>query len=365
MKKVGIVTFHRAVNYGAVLQCYALSTYLKSHGCDTEIIDYYSKPVYDIYNILNFRSGGIKQYIRFLVLPFRSKKLLNRSNLFDKFRKKYLSLSESLNNKKDFIKYVSKYDYLVCGSDQVWNKDITLADRSIYDLSCIDDKNIKKVSYAASVGNDNINKDEKEYLDNLVKKFNYVSVREKSLKEKLGNNVVNVFDPVFLFDKKEWNKLCENEKKEDFVFVFPLQNNDDIDKIVDELNKNYNYKIYIYGKFGLKKYSKGKIEYIFDISPNEFLTLIRDAKMVVTNSFHGLSLSVILNKQFISVLHTSRSSRQIDVLKELNLSDRIYNNNLVELINNEIDYKKVNSIISLKRKESTDFIDKAIINDKN
>ena len=203
MKKIGIVTFHRAINFGGVLQSYALQKKLKDYGLDVEEIDYYSNDVYKIYNYFyvgkfNIIKTPIKIALNFgfFIKNIRIKKK------FNKFREKYIQTSDFLSSKEKVINYINRYDYIISGSDQVWNKDITLNDYDFYDLSLFNTNN--KISYAASVGKDDISEQEKAYYKNLIKEYNSVSVRESSLQNTLGEEVSHVMDPVFLLEKEEW-----------------------------------------------------------------------------------------------------------------------------------------------------------------
>lgn len=355
MKKIGIVTFHRAINFGGVLQSYALQKKLKDYGLDVEEIDYYSNDVYKIYNYFyvgkfNIIKTPIKIALNFgfFIKNIRIKKK------FNKFREKYIQTSDFLSSKEKVINYINRYDYIISGSDQVWNKDITLNDYDFYDLSLFNTNN--KISYAASVGKDDISEQEKAYYKNLIKGYNSVSVRESSLQNTLGEEVSHVMDPVFLLEKEEWYKIKSSAyEKEKYIFIFSLQQNSNINQIVDSLNNDY--KIIYYSKIPM---FKKNVKCVYDISPEDFLSLVFNAEMVVTNSFHCLAFSLIFNKKFISVLHKDKSSRQVDLLKKIGLTNRIYSNNISYLLENDIDYSKVEKVLKSEIKKSIKFIEESL-----
>ena len=355
MKKIGIVTFHRAINFGGVLQSYALQQKIKDFGFDVEEIDYYSNDVYKIYNY--FYTGKfniIKTPIKIaLNVAFFSKNVKIKKK-FSNFRNKYICTSDLLNSKNEVIDYAKKYDFIISGSDQVWNKDITLNDYDFYDLSLFNSNN--KISYAASVGKDVISNQEKTYYKELINQYKSVSVRESSLQKTLGGNTSQVMDPVFLIEKEKWLKIKSKAyEKEKYIFVFSLQQNNDIFKIIDSLRSNY--KIIYYSKVPILKRN---VKCVYDISPEDFLSLVYNSEMVVTNSFHCLAFSIIFNKKFISVLHKDKSSRQVDLLNKIGLSNRIYSNNIKYLLENDVDYKSTQKIIDSEIEKSNDFLKKAL-----
>ena len=360
MKKIGIATFHRAINFGGILQSYALQKKLKDLDLGVEEIDYYSNDVYKIYNY--FYTGKfniIKTPIKIVLNIAFFGKNIKLKKKFENFRKNYISTSRLLNNKSEVVNYAEKYDYIISGSDQVWNKDITLSDYDFYDLSLFNSNN--KISYAASVGKDDISDEEKKYYKKLINNYKSVSLRESSLQKTLGGNTFHVMDPVFLINKDDWIKIKSKAyEKDKYIFVFSLQQNNNIFHIIDHLKSKY--KIIYYSKVPILKKN---VKCVYDISPEDFLSLVYNAEMIVTNSFHCLAFSLIFNKKFISVLHKDKSSRQVDLLNKIGLSDRIYSNNIDYLIENNIDYKSVQNIINNEIEKSNNFLIKALnISDK-
>ena len=147
MLKVAIITFHRAINYGAVLQTYALSRYLKESGYDVQVLDYRAEAIENSYKI----KFGLDAYSlkRMLLSPFSEKK----KREFYRFIDKNIPHTRSLYTQDDLRKEAQKFDFIVTGSDQVWNSQWTEGDEAYLLNFCKDEQ---KVSYAASIGKSSI-----------------------------------------------------------------------------------------------------------------------------------------------------------------------------------------------------------------
>ncbi len=331
-----ILTFHRAKNYGAVLQAYALSTICNQYQY-TEMLDY------DFSN-----TKSIKKLLKKLFYFFRNKK-------FDGFLKKYMNLSKKINTEEKAREYINKCDKVIVGSDQVWNTKITRDSKDLFLL-----KNIltEKYSYAASLGDDCMNELFLDELIDSIKKYKMISVREqnsKELIEKKSKLKVSVcLDPTLLLQEDKWQQLIKNESRNlEKIVVYFAEQNDEMNKISKLASKVYNKKLIVFDASNKTIFKKLKTLYY---GPIEFIESIRNSKLVITNSFHGLAFSIIFKKQFILFLNSNRSSRQTSLLKMLNLEDRIYSNNFQELVNKKIDYSEVQKKLEEERKKSLSYI---------
>lgn len=358
-KRVGVLTFHKALNYGALFQAYALNRALNNMGHNAEVVDYYSEPVFDIYKNKIFAFE--KKENRFLIILKVIKRLIlfNYNNIkarnFSRFINNNLLTSSPIRDKKELVKVVKDYDVLITGSDQVWNQKITKEDSDVYMLTLF--SGIKKVAYAASIGEDNPPNKIIEELNKSISDYSCVSVREESLKRLIDNNKTEVvLDPTFLLSKEEWLKIAKTKNIAfDYIFVYMLEINDDIIDAVNTVSEKYNLKVV---SVGGKSVFKNEIFHNFSVHPGVFLDLMEKAKYVVTNSFHGVCFSLILEKQFITIPHKTRGSRQKDLLKKIGLNNRAIDNkkNITEVINDFIDYKIVNKKLQLEKEKSFDFL---------
>lgn len=333
--KIGILTFHCAHNYGAVLQTYALQEILKTMGHEVFIIDYRPKYIVDVYKIFNIRRFISKSPITSLkktlneILNFRNR--IFRYYKFNRFIKSYINLSHE--------RTVSNiYDAYIIGSDQVWNPDIT---GGVFDKVFFAEFNFSKekkriLSYAASMEKVNLTENERNYLTSALLNFNSLGVRESSLKELLqpltSKKIEVVLDPTLLLSAHYWNKLIHYKPKtgKKYVLVYHTR----VDKFTISVAKKIAQKIdaEIIEVFATIEY-KCETSLIPDASPEEFLGLIKYASYVVTTSFHGTAFSLVFGKSFYYIqLNDNKDNRVISLLDQINASDRVINkNNLFDI----------------------------------
>lgn len=344
--KVGTLTFHKTSNYGATLQAYALQRYLIKLGCDTEIIDYISNS-----NIVKSQNNRFNKVEKYLKHPIKELKARNRSKLiiqkFQSFRNDNLILSENKYNSDVVIeKTPPDYDYYVVGSDQVWNTDLSNKSKAFY-LHFV--KEGKKLSYAASFGKDNLNECEESYIIHYLKSFDSISVREKHHSDMLYNeyniSAKVTLDPVFLLDKYEWEQISKpiNKLPQKYVLVYVLEYSVELFECAKKKARELNCKL-IYISL-IKEKIKGK--QLHNIGPSEFLYAFLNATYICTNSFHGTAFSIIFNKSFSIVKHSTRNSRIDNILEITDLKYRYYQgvNSNKKIINYDIVNKKLDKAI--------------------
>ena len=258
MKKIGILTFQRAHNYGAVLQAYALSTYLKKFNLDVEIVDYwpdYRKGMYDLFDV-NFKQKSLTKNLKEIIktiIGFRKKYI--RYNKF----KKFISNELGLKNKKSFNKgnqISSSYDYLFFGSDQIWRYNEFLSYKGldpVYWGEYPSGNKVKKIAYAASMGILNPELLDKNKISKYLANFNSLAVREEVLKNYVkpltNTSVEHVLDPVFLINPKEWRTLAnksgyKKEFRKKYLLLYNLNTSEKTYSIVNKIAKEKNLEIY-------------------------------------------------------------------------------------------------------------------------
>ena len=191
--RIAIVTFHSSQNYGAVLQCYALQTVLIEMGHDIEIID----RLFDKFNIPSYRFKRVKK----VIFP----------NYFERFREKFLKLSEHINSQQDLYDIQNRYDVIITGSDQIWNFDCIKKMGYYYYLDWVTSLNVRKISYAVSFGKDafELSDEVKKKVTGCLKGFSSISVREKSgidiCQNMLGLKADYDLDPTLLLSADDYN----------------------------------------------------------------------------------------------------------------------------------------------------------------
>ncbi len=211
--RVGIITFHRAINYGALLQTYALQTSVEKLGCECEVIDYHNERIERQYKKITLMNAkGVKDVAKFFLYA------TNQNGKYDKFRSfasRYLHLSPVCSSHDDLNKISSGYDLLIAGSDQVWNYRLTDFDTA-YFLS-FEKNRRKKNAYAASFGISEIPEEKIEDYRNLLNNYNEITVREKRgaelIKNLTGRDHGLALDPTLLLSKKEWDTIATERKE--------------------------------------------------------------------------------------------------------------------------------------------------------
>lgn len=356
LKTVLTVTFHRANNYGAMLQAYALQKILERK-YNTSILDYYCDAVFDGYKLISFKNG--KKVIKSLFkLPF----YYSRYKKFAKFRKK-LSLTEHYKNIMKLKKFPPAADAYIVGSDQVWNPNITNGLDDVYFLNFGSNKT-KRIAYAASCGNYNYILEMEQTFKSKIECFDAISVREKKLllpiKKVSGKDVNNVLDPVLLLEKNDWLNLIGKRKlmKEKYIFAYSVGNATELYyDVVNELAKNYGYLIVFFDRRDKEHNFKYSSKSLYNSGPLEFVNLLYNADLVVTTSFHCLALSILFNKRFGAVMSTY-PDRLISLLEEFNLNKRIISSisDVGNFFENEIDWDSVNILLNEKSKESINWL---------
>ena len=292
----------------------------------------------------------------FIIFLLGEENKQQKKKFFD-FINNYIPVS-SINYDNHVSDLNGKYDILVCGSDQIWNYDLTGSDSNYY-LSF--DNKAKKVSYAGSFGKLKLNNQERSDAIKYLEKFAHISVRESSGKE-IVDSLFNmqlakvVLDPVFLLDKSEWQSIANKPEYNDYILLFLLHKNPNLLEFSKKLAKRKGCKIIrITNKITFDK----EIIYLAGCGPKDFIGLIDNAQYVITDSFHATSMSLILNKQFFVGLKGKElenlNTRMFSLLEMFGFSQRIVGSCSFDE-NNEIDFSSTNEILDNKRKESIQYL---------
>ena len=367
MKKIYTATFHRANNYGAVLQAYALQKVLLENNYDTEILDYDNKKISAPYRIFAKIDNNFIKSIKFSFKNiFFYNKIKKRNKNFDEVRQK-LKMSKYFFDAKSVYDIYEKGATFIVGSDQIWNPNLTGNLDTIYTLN-FNDKNIRRIAYAASTGStDNI----KNYLfemSNILSNFDSISVREKQLQlllsKNINKNIELVLDPTLLIDKKDWIEFASKKRmiNEKYIFTYEVGNpNELFYYTVNELANKTGLKVVYFGKQDIKNNYKCSKESCYTAGPMEWVNLLLNAEYVVTTSFHGTALSMVLNKIPFIILSTS-SNRITSLLDLLNLDRCIVKSrdDFERVFKQSINWKDVNSILEINRNKSIDWLITAI-----
>lgn len=356
--KIGLLTFHGAHNYGAVLQAYATQEKIKEIGFDIEVIDY--NPAYLIKQKIfptssyNSISVNLKLIIEGIIsLPWKLKRRAN----FQKFINQKLQLSNQKYLQNPFSENTD-YDLYIMGSDQIWNCKLTKGFDSVYLGNFKTKPTAKKITYAASMSHYGLSISQKEEFSNLLSNFNAISVREKELEDLLAKEFkvtsTTVVDPTFLLTKDKWKSISiKPDIKKKYILVYAVGLQEETMKLAKKIAKQFDLEV-VELTMGVDK--KAVVNNYQKASPEEYVGLFEYAAFVITSSFHGTAFSIIFNKPFYSIEQgNDKDSRQKTLLDNLGLTDRfIKHNDLPDY--KMIDYNLVNSKIEYLKTESINFL---------
>lgn len=362
--KIGIITFHNAHNYGAMLQAFALSKKLKENKTlEIKIINYYNYKIYKQYKIIRpFCKNPLRLLKRLYedITNYNLKK--KRYKNFNIFITTKCKLSNKTFSKEETEKECNDYDVLITGSDQVWNPQIVGQLSDIYTLN-FGKKQIKRISYAASVGDPmQINLKKDEFFEKLSL-LDFISVREVETQNKLSEIIKKpievVLDPTLLIEKEDWDKEIENipSEKEKYILAYVIEPDEEYFKIVNDLSIKTGLKVI---HFGIKnKGYKYVLKSAYTEGPLEFVNYIKNAEFVVATSFHATVFSIIFNKKFWIIPHRKTGGRVTNLLDKLNISSRAissFDDFTKKNYDENIDYDKTNIILEEERKKSIEWL---------
>lgn len=349
--KIVTVTSQKADNYGAVLQSYALQQTLFDLGYDNEILDVCT-PTKNASNLKVKIRKVLLDIQKFLYFS-RNKKLAER---FTDFRNNLLVQTKPYYSVEEVQKNLPEADIYLTGSDQVFALGNALVPIRFLDFGTPD---TVRASYAASKGL--YEKDEKsiEYLKKRLSQFDCISSREKQgaeyIKNTLGLDCETHIDPVFLLDREQWNKITPEARiKEPYILCFRMLRHAAFQPLVDKLKRETGWQVVSIQPRADKKLKADK--YLFDVTPQEFVQLIRDADVVVTTSFHATAFSIIFNKKFYSLIDY-KPERAIALCAMLGLKNRLVRKEDKQFAQlDDIDYTSVDSVIAEKRESGLSYL---------
>ncbi len=352
--KLGILTASRTNNFGTDLQAYAMQLLFNKY-CDTEIIDYVCPKLERSHKLL--KKLSVVEIIR---LPWKIYK--NISHCY--FRKNFFKTSNTYT--KETIEKVN-YDGIVVGSDQIWNLDITDNDFNFF----LPFNGIKKYAYAASIGKSDIRDWQEKYnIKKYLDDFTTIAVREHSGVVALENIDVKsqyVLDPLLMVDKNEWKKFATYRTPKKYVFVYLIQENSQAIQYARDYAEKNGLEVVIFQAPG--KFKKGIKKCVY-CNLQRWISYMLNANQVITNSYHGLSMAVALEKDFRVFGICSavqNNSRMIDLLKTISLEEYLF----IDCVDEELkspDWKKVSELLEVEQNKSHKYISdivKQIIGEDN
>lgn len=346
--KTAIVTLVGDFNYGNRLQNYALQEILKSIGVDVTTID---NPPSSLKNKIKerfFERINGKWRIK-------SKADLMREKNLRSFTHKYISVSPSSYKSED-------YDYFIVGSDQVWNPSFWGTNTECYSAKRYLLRDVapqKRISYAASFGVEELNDLWTPVFQKELSKYKAISVREASgvdiIRNTCGRDAALVLDPTIVLSREKWAQLAVNVQEQPYILLFHLGDmSNQQQEYVKKLAREHNYKVID---------MTNKKDSYYQCSPEEFLGLIKNARMVFTDSFHATVFSIIFHTPFLSLSRTQKnyckmSSRLETLLSVVRMEDRFNNMDITDPF--VCSFDGVDELIDAKKDDCTKYLRNAL-----
>lgn len=364
--KIGILTYHRAENYGALLQAYALRTYLQSLGHDVSFVDYWPEYHSDYFCIFSWKRLSRlridKWIIHLLTMLIWAGCRYVRKHRLQRFMHERLGLSPS----PEYVHtgcVTGHFDVVVYGSDQIWRKQ-NLGGVGFDDwyFGVPNVEADKKIVYAGSMGVIKNDEADNDYIQKMMRNFDRISVRESDLQDYLQGLKIHsqlVIDPVFLLSKKQWQKIMDPQRvTSSYILFYNLLNTPESTQFAESLSRNTGLPIREVNK-NLSFRHLGE-RYISTASVGKFLRLIHDAELVVSNSFHGVAFSIIFEKQFYAVGMRERANRVVSLLESAGIPERYVENNNKTYTKDAISFDAVNQRIESVKEVSKNYLNESL-----
>lgn len=387
--KIGIITFQLAWNCGAVLQCAALQKKLELCGHEVCVINYC--PKYKEYRYKKYQNPFLvargayksnnhlptakriikagKSAVR-AILNYNPKSgRIKQKEDFTEFCNNYLNLTKKYSSLDELKASPPECDVYISGSDQLWNPNLTNGELDgAYFLDFGDDK-IVKASYAVSACELDVQKN-KEFLKRLLKNLDYISLRENEMKNELemvaSKEISVCIDPTLLLNAEQYEDMESRKiaEKEPYILVYALDNpgsDEPLFNTVKFLSEQRNLNIKVISGPHKWPYEYDAYQPRDGISPQEFLSYIKNAEVVVTNSFHATAFSIIYRKEFFVLTTPGRGARLVELLRKLGLENQIISNrSQIENIHSEINYFDVKKRLDEYCAYSNDYLSRVI-----
>ena len=358
--KIGILTFHNAYNFGAILQAYALQTFLEDKGHQVDILDYRNEEVELSYKLFCFEKMPIYNPLRCVAYWAIQLFRYSKYRQFKKEVYRLLNISSQIIDVNDTI--LAEKDIIVVGSDQLWNRKITGTFDPMYWGDFSKQINGKVITYAVCMNTDSLTSGDFQFIKRHLENFTSLSVRENDLADilkPLASNKINVsLDPTLMVEGDIWYRLIKNTKtpfKEPYVLVYAILERK---KVIDNAKKfaaSKGMRLVIMSPIADVNPFK---EHYMPTSPIEFISSIANAEYVITSSFHGLAFSTIFHREVYVMGDKGKNARMRSLLRNIGLEDRFVLS--VEREYNKIDYIRVDEKLNKLRSESQQYLQNAI-----
>ena len=358
--KIAVITMHAVKNYGSALQTYATQKVLTDLGYDVEIIHYIRKKNLDsnLADTWTARDRGVARAIKRLVL----RPTLKRWRVvFNGYLKKYIHTSKRVySGEQELLADPVQADVFCTGSDQVWNSGWSQGIEKAFYLTFVPDE-VPKVALAASIGTSELSEEECARVFPYLRRYQAISIRETSsaafLKEKGFDNVSFCLDPTQLLTRDQWldHALPRKGLPEQYILLYQLNHNPEFDAFALAFAKRKGLPLYRL----CTRYDQARLpgKPIFLPQVQEWVSILNNAQIVLTDSFHASAFCINLNTQFVAVFPQEYSCRIADLLRLYGLEDRrLTGYDQLDIADRPIDFDRTNEILYRERSRCLELI---------
>lgn len=366
--KVAVITRHAITNYGSLLQAFATQQVIENLGHECEIINYIrddeSYAQHEKTLLANKPEWNRNPFKRIVYLALRQPESIASGKRFETEQSRYLHLTKKYTTPEMLLKDKLIADVYMTGSDQVWGPVENRTYDSSYCLSFTDDSD-KRIAYAASFGRTEMTDKTETFFEKWLGRYRHIAVREDSavnILKNMGIDSSQVLDPTLLLDSDFWLKIAKPIKEKKYVLVYQLHNDKRAGAYAKKVAKSLGLPLIRVSTSFHQISRQGKFVWCPNIG--EFLSYIKNAECMITDSFHGTAFAINFNTPFVEVLPNNKTgTRNMSILKLTGLSDRILTDDEdIDLAKKKIDYSSVNQIMKEQREKSLSIIKNMIEN---
>lgn len=359
--KIAVITRHAITNYGSLLQALATQVTIEKLGYECEIVNYIRKD--ESYKnhektLLKRKTKWNRNPIKKLVyLLLRQPESCLAGKKFECEQNKYLKLSKLYVSQDELMNDRPYADVYMTGSDQVWGPTEDGSYDSSYCLSFVPDSE-KKIAYAASFGHTDMTEELSSYYKKWLRRYEHIAVREDSALNFLNTidiEAQQVVDPTLLLTREEWEKYVGEKIEKKYVLVYQLHNDKRLGEYAQKVAKEKGLPLLRVSASLHQITRPGK--FIWCPSIKNFLSYVKNAECMITDSFHGTAFAINFNTPFVEVLpNNNTGTRNMSILRLTGLSNRILKDDDVNLAMTTIDFSETNRILEKKREESIEIL---------
>ncbi len=362
--KIAVITLHRVRNYGSSLQTLATQSFFEKMGFQVEVIDYYPERYTSVGLLKRLKNKSEKLKHNVILLTgarvIMAFSYFKKKIVFDRFLKRYIKMSgKTYRTEGELKNYPLRFDAYCTGSDQVWNSHWNEGiDKPLY-LSFVPSGKYK-FSYASSIGNEILAKEEARTVRELLSDYTHITVRENKgvdVLKSIGIKATQMLDPTLLFPFSFWKQYVTGyyaAKK--YIVTYNLHHDKRVDTLAQKLSKELGLPVYNISYNIHDIVRKGTLKWCPNVE--NYLDLIKNAQYVITDSFHATVFSIIFHTKFFSIYPEEASSRIRSILALTGLSERAANYiPAVDKVVAKIDFEEADRILEHERKRASAYIE--------